>query len=179
MVTLQCDFCHRLFERRALFLGLTGPHIFCSRKCHQLHRRKWKSDTQKKAEKAAYDRIYRAKNLKAITEKKAAYFQRTYNPEVAAKQRQRFMHRHVAYCRRPEYRRWKTRYDAAYRARKYFGDFAESVELLKRLDAEVSKRMSDYEIRLQQGTLNKRQQRTKQLPREKTNRQTRTQAHRH
>jgi hypothetical protein len=73
------------------------------------------------------------------------------------------MRRHVEYCRQPEYRKQKRAYDERRRAELQFGEFAESFLLLKTIDSEVAKRASDYEIRLQQGTLNKKQKREKEL----------------
>jgi hypothetical protein len=60
-----------------------------------------------KAAKAAYDKLYRAKNFKRIQANHAAYFQRTYDPAEAAKTRKLRMPRHVEYCRQPRYRRYK------------------------------------------------------------------------
>lgn len=162
-VTLQCDFCNCLFERRAIFLSITGPHIFCSRTCSSLRRKQYKPDDQKKADKAAYDRIYRARNLRRIKRRKRDYFQKTYDPKKAAIERKKNMPRHVEYCRRPEYRKKKKRYDCHRRAHLKYGDYADCFHLLQRLDGEVSKRSTDYEIRLQQGTLNKKQNRARKL----------------
>lgn len=163
LVELECDFCGCLFKRRAIFLELTGPHIFCSRPCFWMARRKFKSDKAKRAEKAAYDRIYREKNRRMLKAKKRAYFQRTYDPVQAAIVRQKRMPQHVEYCRQPSYRRKKKRYDEKRRDRLQYGDYGKCFRLLQRLEGEVGKRMSDYEIRLQQGTLNKKQIRARAL----------------
>ena len=83
-----------------------------------------------KKEKAAYDREYRKKNLAWIKAKKADYFQRTYDPVKAAKERKKRMPEHVEYCRQPKYRAYKRKYDRKRRASK-FGEFAEAYEALK------------------------------------------------
>ena len=62
-------------------------------------------------EKRLYDAAYRKKNLAMLKAKKRAYFKRTYDPVKAAIGRKARMARHVAYCRRPEYREWKRAYD--------------------------------------------------------------------
>lgn len=128
-----------------------------------MSRRRGKTIEQKKAEKAAYDVEYRRRNVALLKAKKAAYFQRTYDPVKAAADRKLRMPRHVEYCRHPRYKKWKRNYDRGYRAKKYFGPFAEAHVLLIDIEKEVAKRASDYEIRLQQGTLNKRQNRARAL----------------
>lgn len=165
MLTLQCEWCGATVMRTECVFLRNGPHVFCGRKCSSERRQQHKTDSQKRAAKADYDREYRAQNLRRIRRKKKAYFQRTYDPAKAAVERKKNMPRHVEYCRSPEYRKWKHRYDVKYNAKRAYGDFGESFILLKKIENEVGKRMSDYEIRLQQGTLNKRQTRTKQLQR--------------
>jgi hypothetical protein len=74
--------------------------------------------------------------------KKAAYFQKTYDPVKAAIERKKRMPRHVEYCRSPEYRAKKREYD---RARKLsrFGEFSEAFEALEQLQKEIRKQMPD------------------------------------
>lgn len=160
---LRCEWCGETVHRTESNFIKTGPHVFCNKKCFGLSRRKGKTVTEKKADKAAYDHLYRAKNLRRIKKRKKVYFQKTYDPKKARIERKKNMPRHVAYCQQPAYRTWKRRYDEKHRARKQFGDFSESAMLLKKLESEIGKRMSDYEIRLQQGTLNKCQKRKKAL----------------
>lgn len=167
-IDLQCWHCGERVWKVFAQWKRSGPACYCNRTCAGYSRRKGKTRKQLKAEKKAYDVNYRAKNLATIKAKKKAHFQRTYDPVKAAIERKKTMPRHVAYCRRPEYRKKKQSYDEAHRAKKYYGPFAESVILLKNLDAEVTKRASDYEIRLATGTLNKKQNRQRQH--EKTNR---------
>jgi hypothetical protein len=157
---LLCHHCEKLFERR-LILVLRSPEDspdFCSRPCFWEHRKKHKTDSQKKAEKAEYDQRYRATNIASIKAKKAAYFQKTYDPEKARMERKKGMPLHVQYCRQPWYREYKQTYDQNRRSKKY-GAFAESHKLLIQIEKEIGTRMSDYEIRLQNKTLNKNQNR--------------------
>lgn len=139
---------------RALRAGLP---IHCDRLCAGLARRCHKTKAQKVSEKRQYDMEYRRKNRALLKAKKAAWFKASYDPVKAAKVRKSRMPAHVRYCQRPEYKRWKRRYDARYRARRLFGPFAESALLLKRLEKEVTSRMSKYEIGLTNGTINKAQ----------------------
>lgn len=156
----KCAHCGKVVKQpigainRALKLG--AP-IYCDRVCFGLGRRSHKTKEQKVSEKRQYDMEYRRKNRRILKVKKREYFQRTYDPVAAAKARAARMPRHVEYCRRPEYRRWKRRYDAKYRAQRLFGPFADSALLLKRLEREVASRMTKYEIGLTNGTINKAQ----------------------
>ena len=95
-----------------------------------------------KEEKTAYDREYRKRNRSRIKARKAAYFQRTYDPVQAAIARKWRMPQHVEYCRRPEYRVWKREYDEQRRASRY-GAFAEAWRILKLLRAEIKKQQPD------------------------------------
>lgn len=163
-LSLICDYCGRRFQRlEAHIVSAPCVHSFCGRECSGLGRRKGKTADQLKAEKAAYDRIYRAKNIRHIKALKREHFKRTYDPERARIERRAKMPRHVEYCRQPEYRKWKKKYDLKYRSKRLFGPFSESYILLQKIQKEVDKRMSDYQIRMQQGTLNKLQTRRRKL----------------
>lgn len=95
-----------------------------------------------KAEKAEYDRLYRAKNKERLRAQRAAYFQRTYDPEKAAIERKKKMPRHLEYCRQPKYKTYKAKYDGSRRAAMY-GEYAEAYELLKILQKEVRRKQPD------------------------------------
>ena len=136
-----------------------GAPIYCGWECAGLARRAWKSPEQKIAEKAAYDAQRRRLLADEIRATKREYHKRTYDPVKAAVERKARMPHHVEYCRRPEYRAWKRQYDRQYRATKEYGDFADCFLLLTDIRAECLSQMTDYEIRLSKGTLNKRQQR--------------------
>ena len=84
-----------------------------------------------KKAKAEYDRKYRARNRKRLKAEKAAYFQRTYDPAKAAVERKKRMSKHVEYCRQPEYKAWKKKYDKKRRLAR-FGDFKEAYAVLAR-----------------------------------------------
>jgi hypothetical protein len=108
-----------------------GLNLYCNRICAGLGRRKTpKTEDQRKADKAAYDAEYRLKNLVKRKAQKAEYHKLTYDPEKAAIERKAKMPKHVEYCRRPEYRAWKRRYDKEYLAKKEFGEFWESAMLI-------------------------------------------------
>jgi hypothetical protein len=138
-----------------------GLNIYCSRKCSGLGRRKGKTKAQRVAEKRAYDEHYRATNRAILKAKKAAYFQRTYDPVKAAEHRKTRIPYHVEYCRTPAYRAKKTAYDKK-RYAKQFGPFADCHTLLMDLETEIASRMTKYEIMLANGTLNKALNRRRQ-----------------
>lgn len=170
LLKLRCEVCGvRVLRSQPVFCR-NGPHVYCDRQCTGIARRKFKTDTQKKSEKALYDTMYRARNLTSIKSKKRDYFKRTYDPKQAAVVRRKRMPIHVEYCRRPEYRKKKSAYDETRRDRLQFGEFAESAKLLRQIESEVEKRMSKYNIRLQQGTLTKAQTRKRALHEKNTRR---------
>lgn len=159
--TIICAWCGKasLKERGAITRSRSqGNSLYCNRTCAGLGRRKHKTRDQCIAEKAEYDRAYRAKNLSELKAKKAARFRATYDPVAAAVARKANMPRHVAYCRRPEYRAKKSGYDLKRRASK-FGDFAESYAILSDIEREIADRATRYEIYSANGTLNKKLQR--------------------
>ncbi len=142
-----------------------GAPVYCSRqhagagKRHDLI----PPDAEKKASKAAYDAQYRLDNADALKQKKADYFQRTYDPVKAAIERQKRMPAHVEYCRQPAYRVKKADYDRRRQASKDFGEFAEASLLLQDLEKEVLSRATRYEIGLTNGIINKAQKRRRAL----------------
>lgn len=130
--------------------------MFCGRRCSGIGRRKHKSKAQQREEKREYDADYRAKNLALITAKKRAYHERTYDPAKARIERKKRAQAHAEYCRRPEYRRWKSDYDRRHRAKK-FGPFADAYRLTIDLNREVKQRMTNHEIKWENKTSNKAQ----------------------
>jgi hypothetical protein len=138
--------------------------IYCGRVCAGLARRKpEKTKAQKVAEKAAYDAEYRIKNKEMLRAKRAAYFQRTYDPEAARIERKKRAAFHAEYCRQPSYKLWKAEYDRRRRAQA-FGEFADAYTLTLELNREIKARSSNYEIRRQNQTGNKAQERDRRSP---------------
>lgn len=135
-----------------------GLRIFCSRRCAGLGRRKHKTKAQKVEEKRIYDADYRRKNLARIKTNKAAYFRRTYDPVAARIKRKKRAKAHAEYCRRPEYRKWKSEYDKK-RTDKKYGPFAECNRLMMDLNHEIKRRVTNEQIRIANGTWSKPQQR--------------------
>jgi len=102
-----------------------------------------------KADKAAYDREYRAKNRDRLKVEKAAYFQRTYDPEKAAIERQKIMPRHIEYCRQPAYKKKKHLYDRRKDVEQY-GEFAEAYVAYRELMKEIRQQEPDHQERYRQ-----------------------------
>lgn len=158
----ECAHCTNLADRPAGHVNRAraqGNKLFCSRECFGLDRRQWKPVEQRKEEKRLYDADYRKREGDALKAKKAEYYQRTKDPAKEAVKRKERMPLHVEYCRRPEYRAKKKVYDREYRAEKEYGAFAECFLLVMDIRDECLSRMTDYEIRLEKGTLNKSLQR--------------------
>lgn len=116
--------------------------MYCSRNCFGKSRRKNIAKDIRVKNKAEYDREYRKKNKKLLKKKKRAYFERTYDPVKAAKERKKTMAQHVEYCRQPEYKKKKRKYDKKRRAEK-FGEFADAYELLQKLEKTINRIMPD------------------------------------
>jgi hypothetical protein len=95
-----------------------------------------------KSEKAAYDRLYRAKNRNRLKAEKAAYFQRTYDPRLAALKRKKNMPKHNEYCRQPAYKAYKSRYDERRKLAEY-GDYAECYQLMRVLRNAINAKQPD------------------------------------
>lgn len=118
--------------------------LYCSRACAGLARRGApKTEADRKAEKAAYDREYRA-------DYKRLYYLETRDPEKQRAYRHANMQRHVEYCRSPEYKAWKHEYDLRRNEAEY-ADWAESWRLLQDLEKEIRSRASAYDIRVANG----------------------------
>lgn len=142
-----------------------GAPLYCGRKCAGLGRRKNRTEEELKRLKREYDREYRAKNLDLLKRKKHEHFKRTYDPKKEAVKRRLRMPRHVEYCRRPEYRKWKRDYDIKYRAKTEFGPFFEAALVLRDIEQEVDKRMDWYDRATAKGTLNKALKRRREYDR--------------
>jgi hypothetical protein len=158
-----CSYCQNETEKSTGEVNRAikaGAKLYCDKKCSGLGRRKPpKTAEQKRSDKAAYDanrRMVLADRIKA--EKAAAHQRNRQNPEFIRREKQyrkENMQRHVEYCRRPEYKAAKYEYDRKYRALQEHGEFWESFILLMDLRKECLNRMSDYDIRMSKGTLNK------------------------
>lgn len=162
LVRFKCAHCHRSALKRPCDIArakAAGLNVYCDRVCAGFGRRKNKPDAEKKAEKAAYDAIYRARNLTKIKTGKRAHYLKTYDPLNAAKERKVRMPRHVEYCRQPKYKAYKQNYDQTYRAKKIYGPFAEAFLTLTQVNREVNTRMTDYEVRIANDTCGKTQKR--------------------
>jgi len=173
-VKVKCAHCGKTSDKPTSAVNRArknGRPLYCNKRCAGLARCKHKTKAQKKEEKRLYDIEYRAKNRTKLKAKKAAYFQRTYDPKKAAVERKKRMSHHVEYCRRPEYRAWKKSYDRQYRAKKEYGDFWECHILAMEIRNEALSRASDYEIRLANETLNKATRRKRNYEAVRTHRE--------
>lgn len=171
-IVFKCAHCRRAATQSTSAANRArraGAPLYCDRRCAGLAKRMHKTKAQLVEEKRIYDVAYRATNLATIKAKKKAHFQRSYDPRKAAKHRKTRMPYHVEYCRRPAYRQWKAEYDRHYRAKK-FGEFADVYMLLNDIRREVNGRVSDYDTRMANDTINKKQRRRRDYDRTVGNR---------
>lgn len=142
-----------------------GAPLYCDRVCYGLaHRRDVPMTKAQLVErKRLYDAEYRARNRERLKAEKAGYYQRTRDPERERERRKANMPRHIEYCRRPEYRAYKARYDAELRASEY-GPFADAYRTLLELEKEIRARATKYERLKAKGYYTRNaQQRRRQL----------------
>lgn len=168
MIFVTCLHCSIEFETYAGRVNRArkiGAPIYCGRKCMGLARRLTcpPTDAEKRAAKAEYDRQYRADRIEEIARKKSEWHKRNYDPIAAAVVRKLNMPRHIEYCRRPEYREKKRKYDKVYLAQKQFGEFAPVALLLRDIESEIDSRATRNEIYQANNTLNKAQTRRRAL----------------
>ena len=138
-----------------------GAPLFCTRTCSGLARRKNRTDEERRALKADYDKKRREElGESLLAKKRKAYHEAVAKDPETVRLREklgRLVRRkaHLEYCRRPEYREWKSSYDRQYRAQKEYGPFAEAFLVLRDLETTIRHHASRYEIDLAAGRLNK------------------------
>ena len=139
-------------SRNSLWRARTGHRLFCNKACFYLSRRNPNppSEPERKKAKAAYDAEYRKKNAEVRAAQKREWFKKNYDPEKARVARKKRMPQHVEYCRRPEYKEWKSKYDIERHAEQY-ADFAECWRLLIDLEKEIRSQATAYERRVANG----------------------------
>lgn len=159
-ITLRCEQCGKKFERKK---GQTRcPHVYCSMSCAAKVKRKNKTKAQKVAEKAAYDREYRARDPEETKRKSHESYRRNFDPEKAKihrarAKRRKGKHHHRDYCRerfekRPDLQAEKVVYDQKRKSTMRYGEYAECHALLMELEKLIrSKCPSDYERRKARG----------------------------
>jgi hypothetical protein len=169
----RCAHCGKIGKRQAGDINRSkriGAPLYCDMKCSGLGRRSRKTKAQKVEEKRLYDLAYRAKGGGDwYRAKRREWHRKHYEPKKAAIYRKARMAYHIEYCRRPEYKAKKRTYDRRLRASEY-GAFAQAHMLLVDIEREVRNRITDYEIRVQNGTINKHLQRRRHYEQVTSNR---------
>lgn len=115
-----------------------GARVYCSKACSGIARRY--TVEQKKAIKRDYDKQYRADNLELLKKKHHEYFKKSYDPQKAAVERKKRMPKHVEYCRQPEYKVKKKKYDARRRDEINYGEYSECFRLILEIESLYSQR---------------------------------------
>lgn len=156
MINIICSYCGKEVDKTTGAVNRANKDnlpMFCDRKCSSANKKTSKSE--KVENKRLYDIGYRNNNSESLKVKKAIWFKGYYDPIEAAIKRKENMHRHVKYCRQPDYVKKKKEYDRVYRAKKNHGEYWEVALLLLEIQDEVLSRMTRYEIDLESNTLNK------------------------
>jgi hypothetical protein len=160
----RCAHCGKVADKAAGHINRARKadlNLYCDRRCSGLARRKGKTKAQKREEKRLYDIEYQAKNRERRLAQKKEYHKRTYDPVEAAKVRKKRAPYHVEYCRQPAYRAWKREYDRRYRATE-FGEFAEAYMLTIDLNREIKGRITNAQVKYENGCTNKSQRRERE-----------------
>lgn len=166
---LVCTMCNAAFDcatGRFNRAKAIGAPLYCCRACAGIARRTPKpSDQERRASKAAYDRERRQRLGDRLKAEKRAYYEANRSRILAemTKKRPAKMAAHIEYCRRPEYRAYKSEYDKLRLVRKQFGEFAEAALTLRNLETEIDAKASRYEVYMQNRTINKAQTRRRAL----------------
>lgn len=146
-----------------------GNKLYCGKECSGFGRRSDKDVAAKKEAKRLYDIAYRAKNKELLKVKKEAYYQTPAGRATQKRNRDKMKECHRQYIKTPEYRAWKREYDRKYLGKKQYGEFWEAYILINDLDREINSRISDYDCRVLNGTLNKRLKRRREYERLNSN----------
>ena len=157
MQVVTCNRCAKQFEAAAARVNravkIAAP-LYCGKGCAGLARRLSNppTDAERKAAKAAYDRNYRELVAEKRRTQRADYYatNRARILEGMAEYRKKRMPAHVEYCRRPEYRAYKHRYDRKRKEQEY-AEWAEAWRLLLDLEKEIRSQATAYERRVANG----------------------------
>lgn len=158
---IQCDYCGKAANYPTGHVNRArknGNSLYCGRVCSGLGRRHNKTLEMKRLEKALYDQDYRDKNIQKIKARNQEYNKTPEGRAMQKRNRDKRMDKHIEYCRQPEYKEYKKKYDRSYRSVKDYGEeWGPVMETLLYLDDEVKTRVNRYEIYQANGTLNKHQ----------------------
>lgn len=160
MIKKICPQCKKEFN------SLSNRAKFCGKPCFYLSHRKNKTKKQKSKEKAEYDKQYREKNKLILKDKKAKWFQETYDPAKAAAKRSSqeykdYRNNYMGKYMTPEKKEEKAKYDQERLTKIKYGDFWEAGIALTELQKFVRTQVSGYESRKQRGILNKTLERSR------------------
>ena len=159
-VKITCSFCGKEQKKESSAVNRAKKNklpMYCDRKCFSASRKT--SNEDKIEKKRLYDIGYRKRP--DHKQKKHESFKRNYDPVKAAVKRKENMHKHVAYCQKPEYKKKKKQYDRIRRAKLKYGELWEVQLLTLEIQDEVLSRMTRYKIDLESNTLNKKLRRTR------------------
>lgn len=119
-----------------------------------------RTDAEKKAAKALYDKNRRALLKKELAFKRKAYYATIKDtPEYKAKakvRRDSLKEVHAAYVKTPRYKEWKQDYDEKFRAKKFYGKYWECMLLVKKIEKLVLEKVpSKYQRNIMRGQIDR------------------------
>lgn len=160
---VKCSYCSKKTEKstghynRATKLG---AKLYCSQKCFGLDRRADESIEDKRRIKYFYDAFLHLADPEKKRKAAADYFKKDYaaNPEKYKKWRRERQARHSEYCRQPEYKSYKHKYDVERHHKNMYGEFWEASILLNELEKNIDNR----EAKKSTGLICKSQKRKRQ-----------------
>lgn len=129
-----------------------GAPLYCCIACAGIARRSSKTDEQKRADKAAYDKSRRDTiGDKIRSDKRNAYYaNHEYYKAKHKEYRAARMPKHVEYCRSQEYRAKKHDYDIS-KAKDEYGEWGDTWRLLLDLEKEIRRQSSWYDRAVSKG----------------------------
>lgn len=169
---VSCAWCGKISQYETGHINRAkknGNKLYCGKECSGLGRRSGKDLEEKKEAKRLYDIEYRAKNKELLKVKKEIYYQTPAGRDTQKRNRDKMKEYHRKYIQTPEYKSWKREYDRKYLGKKEYGEFWESYILINDLDREVNSRITDYDCRVLNDTLNKRLKRKREYERLNSN----------
>jgi len=161
-----CDFCKLPWLKANGHINRAkkvGAPLYCCLECGYMARTSNLDLEQKRVNKRSYDVGYRSKNLEKLKARKAAYYKKTRDPEKESLKRKtpEYKEYRRQYLSTAKYKNYKHKYDRVHRCKKEYGEYWEAASICIDIDIEVKARKSSYQIRLENKTLNKTLQRSR------------------
>ncbi len=164
---LNCLVCNKNYSVPTTYLKIGRGSKYCSLKCSGFDHRNPLPDNVKKREKQLYDLAYREKNKDRIKVLKRETWLRDRDLNLCRAKLQREKRKEwianykKVYYSQPENKSHKANYDRERRCRLEYGEYAEAAYLTLKINDEILKHQSRFELMQAKGTINKALQRSR------------------